>query len=158
MTRFGVLGIGILAIVVLFAGCNAKSPYMIKIEAIRTTNALGIPVNLSLWAYDSRSEVTIRAFGSGKLDPKINGTEWVEFKDSKFVSLPAKSITGSGELFLQIKLNPNRLATPPDAIFELSLNPKDLLSSEYPELTERVPSIGDGEFELRVVIRRRPSG
>ena len=131
------------------------SPYAIRLAAIRLTDEEHDPVDLSLRCYDKQGRLIKRVYTRGKLDPEVSGTSWLSLEDMDYVSVSTRSITDNSILHLKIVLNPGRLLTPPDAIFDSALNlPKNRSDPSNP-VEYTLLSKGKGEFEIRILVIRR---
>lgn len=141
------------ALSVFLAGCSATG-YELKLDAIRVVERDADKVNISLWVYDYAGKLIRNVFTPGALDPDISGGSWVLLNDPEFKSIPASSVVDPGRLELEIRLNPNRFMTPPDAIFKFTVELKDILR-EPENKTGLVVTSENGAYELRVWIKGR---
>jgi hypothetical protein len=133
------------------SACERQSIYDIRLDAIRATGDLAKPVGVSLWLYPHGVEKELaRSFVS----EKISGTEWV-LLESDFVPIPQLYVTERAYFVLTVRLNPNRLATPPDAVFSASLPLAELTGTE--RITTEVVLSALEPYELRLSLRSRES-
>ena len=140
----------------ILPSCTKGSGYTVRIDAIRATARLEEGVALSAWLYPADSDdALVREFVSGK----TAGTGWVEFPDSRPVEIPASAINDRGQFHFLVKLNPNRLATPPDAVFEGSVPLADMLLTDGKDAAAvTIRAKNDAPFEVRVVLSRARAG
>jgi hypothetical protein len=108
-------------------------------------------VSLSLWLYDENDDLIDHRFTSGKLVPEVQGTQWKPLNGRpEGIPIPRRRL-GKGDRFtFQIKLNPNRLLTPPDAVFIESVDLSSLLTGDLDQKQLLITSTNK-LFELRVV-------
>jgi hypothetical protein len=131
------------------------SPFSFRFEAIRLTNEEHEPVDLSLRCYDKNGRLIKRIYTKGKLDPEVSGTSWRPLEDKDYKRLSTRSITDGSILQLKIVLNPGRLLTAPDAIFDSALNLPKAKSDPSNPVEYTLISKGKGEFEIRLLVLRR---
>ncbi len=136
--------------IVLFSGCEKESRYTLRIDSIRAVDADAEPVDLSIWLYDSSDNLISKSFDSGELDPEKIGTDWLSLRNTVPVRLPKAMISGDRVLTGTIKLNPNRFATPADAVFPISINLAEAFESEIDMMVVTLTPRTDAPFELRV--------
>ncbi len=146
------VGMTVCVVVYLTVVLPSGSQYVLNVAAIRATNRDVQPVDLSLWVYDTNNSVIKKVFTPGKLDPRQTGTSWVSLDDGEFTVLPKRTISDEGLLTCEVKLNPNRLATPPDARFVITIDLSEVLESSVDPITYQARSLGTGDFELKVLI------
>ena len=144
----------LLSLSVFLAGCSDYTSIAIKMEAIRFTpqaisGGAAEAVSLSLWMYDENAGLIKHAFASGKLVPDIQKTDWKSLNDTDQKAVPRKWLKKSDLFTFQIKLNPNRLLTPPDAVFSESIDLGPLIRGEIQQQNLVIPS-GNKLFELRI--------
>ena len=147
----------ILAVVcgLLLGGCGSGVVHEVKLDAMRVLDGDADPVTMSLWIYDSKGDVIRRTFTPGRLDSKVFGTSWVPVNDPDFGPIPKESIPDASRFSCQIKLNPNRLLTPPDAVFNLALDLEGGLKSEDGAVEVVVESEDEGRYQIKLRLRRR---
>ena len=133
---------------VTFASCTGMSDYAVRIEAIRATAELVVPVQLSLWFYTTASEKELtKVFVSGR----ISGTQWIELDESKSARIPVAALGEDETLSFRAALNPNRLAQPPDAVFEAKVSLPFLLTDIGGDTgTLFIKASKNAPFELRL--------
>ncbi len=131
------------------------SPYAIRLAAIRLTDEEHKAVDLSLRCYDKQGRLIKRVYTRGILDPEVSGTSWQALEDRDYGSVSTRSITDNSILHLKIVLNPGRLLTPPDAIFDAALSLPKASSHPSNPVEYTLLSQGKGEFEIRILIIRR---
>jgi hypothetical protein len=100
--------------------------------------------------YGEGGDLIDHIFTSGKLVPEIQKTEWKLLNASEGISLPRRRLSKEEPFTFQIKLNPNRLLTPPDAVFTESVDLSSLLTGEL-EQKRLIITSTNKLFELRVV-------
>ena len=143
-----------LTLSVLLFGCKTESVYEVKLDAIRVIDQEAEGVNLSVWLYDVKGNLIRHVFTQGVLDPAISGREWVTLDDPEFKPMSAEAIPDPAHFVLEIKLNPNRFATPPDAVFYLTANLENLqLNAENAH--DQVVTSESGAYQLRLSFRKR---
>ncbi len=135
---------------VLFSGCEKESRYTLRVDSIRAVDRDADPVDLSIWIYDPSGNLVSKSFDSRELDPGKIGTEWLSIRNTEPIRIPEAMISEDGVLQGTIKLNPNRLATPPDAIFPISINLAEAFESEVDPIVVTLQSRSDAPYELRV--------
>ena len=132
---------------------SPPSPYRLRLDAFRATSRDADPVDLSLWLYDGQGAPLKNVYTRGKLIPREDGLIWVALADTKYTRIPSRSISENRRLYLDIKLNPRRLLTPPDAVFRGTVNLPAVPTGEArPYLTTLRSE--DGDYEIRLAFIR----
>lgn len=123
----------------------------LNIDAIRVTRTDLDPVDLSLWVYDQKGSVIKKVYTAGKLNPKDNGTSWLPLGDRTYAPIPAAAVSPDGMLSFSIKLNPNILATPPNAHFTAMIDVSEIVNAPEKPVRLIVRSSVGGDYELRLL-------
>jgi hypothetical protein len=133
----------------LVTACSPGSGYEVRIEALRATIVLQEGVPLSLWLYpgDSGKELA-KVFVSGR----ITGTEWIELEE-RYVTIPRSAVTEELVFDLRVELNPNRLATPSDAIFRAEVPLAEIVALGAASRSVLLRAESGAPFELRLAFR-----
>ncbi|HUV07123.1 MAG TPA: hypothetical protein VMX75_05300 [Spirochaetia bacterium] len=132
---------------------SPPSPYALRIDAIRATSREAKAVDLSLRIYNRDGSMFKRVFDPGVLDPREIGTRWITLNDSDFKAIPSSSLSNGDRFFFKAELNPNRLLTLPDAIFEATLILTGPTGAGRALETSVVRSKDNGDYELRLEVR-----
>ena len=131
------------------------SPYAFKLDAVRALDGEMEPVDLSFWCYDRHGDLIKRVFTPGKLVPETQARAWIGLDDPEYTTISASALSADDAFECRIVLNPNRLVTPPDAVFTGALQmPQDRAVPDDPH-TYVIKSDGEGLLELRVLAIRR---
>lgn len=156
-----IAGLIVFILLAFLSSCSANSAYEMKITALRVLDKNAKPVGLSFWIFDGSGKQISTMFISGKLDPETHGSTWLEFDSQAFTAIPADAVSLADLFEFQIKLNPNRLATPPDAIFTSFIDLREFEESnsspgQYIIKSDGSDGNGDGgRYELSIQIQKR---
>ena len=142
------------AAILMITSCSANQIYEIKIEAMRATSFAAKPVSMSFWIYDSDGKDISHIFIPGKIDTKVNGLHWYDFSNINYSTVPAHTISKTGELNYTIKLNPNRMVTKPDGVFYFAADLRKSFPNKSSGVDRTILSTTDGMYEIRVTLRQ----
>ena len=135
---------------VLLAGCGFRPAVGISMQALRCTDDEADAVGLSFWLYDEDGRLVGNTFTSGGLDPRSQGTEWKFLDDADAIRIPSRLLDEDGLFRYQVKLNPHRLVTPPDAVFDGKVEPDAVRGSDSARETVVLRASDGSPFELRI--------
>ena len=129
---------------------SPPSPYSVRFDTVRTTDRDSEPIDLSIWMYDDKGEVFKKFFADEKLIPEIQGTAWLILNDTEYKTIPSRRITEERKFDFQIKLNPNRLAQPPDGVFSAFIDFTELNGQPEQPVYITIRSTNQGLYVLRL--------
>ena len=138
-------------------GCAKSSGYEVRLDAIRTTEKLDDRISVSVWLYDSAGEKLQNLFVQGAKLGEGPVREWISLDSTRFIAIPDETVDQNGVVSFVIKLNPNRLAIPPDAVFYAQVRPSEVFTEGGAERADPktfiVEAAAKRPFELRFELR-----
>jgi len=143
-------GLSTAILILLVMSCGGSPTVGISMRAVRCTDEDADPVSLSLWLYDENGKLVGHTFTSGSLDPEIQRGRWRILDEPDFIRVPQRLLGQGGVFRYVVKLNPNRLLTPPDAVFRAQVSLVALREADESSRTVVLGSEERGIFELRV--------
>ena len=129
--------------------CDAESGFAIRIDAIRSTVEPAKPVALSLWLYPEGGEKVMSKIFTSE---KIINRDWIPL-DGDFISIASDLLSAESFFAFRIELNPNRFATPPDAVFRASVPLADLFYDEVGSSEPLAIRAQENPYEIKIVVR-----
>jgi len=136
-------------LILLMVSCGGSATIGISMRAIRCTDPDGDPVNLSLWLYGENGRLVGHTFTSGGLDPELQKDRWRLLDEADYIRVPRRLLEEGAVFRYVVKLNPNRLLTPPDAVFRARVSLDAVRQADESERTVVLRSEERGIFELR---------
>ena len=152
-TRLAAVFFALAAALFSFASCEKGSGFAIGLDSIRSTGEPIKPVALSLWIYPEDGEKEMSKLFTSE---KITDSNWIAL-DGDFVSISSDLLSPDNFFAFRIELNPNRFATPPDAIFRASVPLADLFYDTDGISEPLVVRAQQKHYEIRIVIKDQTS-